>query len=324
MPFDPSTTNAMFVTGVVFGCALSMYRRRRAKVSISEPTSKVTHGLGEGKLDIIRLVHPSGSNVTVYKHGGTITSWKVAGGREMLLLSRKAVFNGKKAIRGGIPLVFPQFGPGKLANHGFARTSTWNVHDLKGNVLTLVLEDNPETRKIWEGNQFRLLYEIELTATSLRTKLVVTNKGNDTFDFQALLHTYYKLPDISAIVVNDLNGVAYIDKLKAAEEFVESSKDFTFTEEVDRIYKNAPSSLKIRIENEKEVTVQLSSSLSGGKDSNHDVVLWNPHVAKSKRMSDFGDDEWKNMVCVEPGVVAGWTKLDAGKSFWLEQKILSE
>ena len=322
MPCDPSTTNVIFLSGVVFGCALSLYKRRRA--TLSDSTSKVTYDLGAGNLDIIRLVHPSGSKVTVYKHGGTITSWKVADGREMLLLSREAVFNGKKAIRGGIPLVFPQFGPGKLANHGFARTSKWDVHDLKGDVLTLVLEDNAETRKIWGGNQFQLLYEIELTATSLRTKFVVTNKGNKPFDFQALLHTYYKLPDISAIEVNDFNRVAYLDKLKGAEEFVENSKDFKFTEEVDRIYKNAPSSVKIRIENENDVTVQVSSSLSDGKDSNHDIVLWNPHIAKSKRMSDFGDDEWKTMVCVEPGVVAGWTKLDAGKSLWLEQKILSE
>ena len=103
----------------------------------------------------------------------------------------EAVFNGKNTC-GGIPLVFPQFGPGKLANHGFARTSKWDVHDLKGDVLTLVLEDNAETRKIWGGNQFQLLYEIELTATSLRTKFVVTNKGNSPLTSKPLLHTYYK------------------------------------------------------------------------------------------------------------------------------------
>ena len=79
----------------------------------------------------------------------------------------------------------------------------------------------------------------------------------------------------------------------AFEHLKQNDKDFKFTEEVDRIYKNAPSSVKIRIENENDVTVQVSSSLSDGKDSNHDIVLWNPHIAKSKRMSDFGDDEWK-------------------------------
>ena len=106
--------------------------------------------------------------------------------------------------------------------------------------------------------------------------------------------------------------------LKDGEEFSENSVNIHFTEEVDRIYKNAPPSVNLKIDKENEITIQMSTS---NNSDDHDVVLWNPHIAKSKRMGDFGDDEWKNMVCVEPGVVAGWKKLMGGKSFFLEQKI---
>ena len=37
-------------------------------------------------------------------------------------MSKKSVFDGKKAIRGGIPFVFPIFGASNiLPQHGFAR-----------------------------------------------------------------------------------------------------------------------------------------------------------------------------------------------------------
>ena len=272
--------------------------------------------LSQGKinnLETLTLKHSSGSQVIIYKHGGTIASWTLPNGKEMLLLSKNAVFNGKKAIRGGIPLVFPQFGPGKLPNHGFARTSEWNTNSLKNNILILELKDNEETRKLW-NHQFQLFYEIELNAKSLRTKLIVKNTGKSDFEFQALLHTYYKVPDIKSTFVKGLKGSSFMDKLKDGKVFNETRKQINFTEETDRIYMNAPS--MVTLPGIAKIEVQTS-----GKD--HDIVVWNPHIAKSKRMGDFGDDEWKNMVCIEPGYVAKWKKLTADETFELEQNISS-
>jgi glucose-6-phosphate 1-epimerase len=50
---------------------------------------------------------------------------------EHLFVSSKAHLDGSKPVRGGIPLVWPNFGPpthpehSKLNQHGFARNSVW-------------------------------------------------------------------------------------------------------------------------------------------------------------------------------------------------------
>ena len=53
----------------------------------------------------------------IHHYGATVLSW-IVDGTEKLFLSSKAILDGTKAIRGGIPLVFPQFGPGVLQQHG--------------------------------------------------------------------------------------------------------------------------------------------------------------------------------------------------------------
>jgi glucose-6-phosphate 1-epimerase len=50
---------------------------------------------------------PTGETVEVHLCGATVISWKNANGSENLWLSEKAILDGSKAIRGGIPVVFP-------------------------------------------------------------------------------------------------------------------------------------------------------------------------------------------------------------------------
>ena len=59
-------------------------------------------------------------------HGAQVLSWRPDDGRERLFVSTRAVFDGKAAIRGGMPVIFPQFGErGALQKHGFARNQSW-------------------------------------------------------------------------------------------------------------------------------------------------------------------------------------------------------
>ena len=37
------------------------------------------------------------------------------------------------------------------------------------------------------------------------------------------------------------------------------------------------------------------------KSGMNEIVVWNPWIEKSRRLNDFGDDEYHNMVCVETG-----------------------
>ncbi|HNQ09783.1 MAG TPA: D-hexose-6-phosphate mutarotase, partial [Giesbergeria sp.] len=75
----------------------------------------------------IRLAIGDGDSALVALHGAQVLSW-ISGGRERLYLSPKAVFDGQAAIRGGIPLCFPQFNQrGPLPKHGFARNLAWRA-----------------------------------------------------------------------------------------------------------------------------------------------------------------------------------------------------
>jgi D-hexose-6-phosphate mutarotase len=146
----------------------------------------------------VTLGHASGASVTTHLHGATILSWTTSTekqNKERLLVSDDAVFRGDKAVRGGVPVVFPQFGPGALKQHGFARVSRWHraggVRALPNGdqSVTFTLHDNAETRAQWP-HAFLLELVVTLGAASLITELRVTNK-NETgaFDFTALLHT---------------------------------------------------------------------------------------------------------------------------------------
>ncbi|KAJ1672633.1 hypothetical protein EV182_006800, partial [Spiromyces aspiralis] len=138
-----------------------------------------------------------GVSVEVYLFGATVTSWKV-NGVEQLFLSKQAKLDGSKPIRGGIPLVFPQFGPGPhLPQHGFARTAYWQVAYQIDRVDTaavhFLLTDTEETRVSAWGYRFSLLYKVTVTQTTLSTIVEYMNcEAEREFEFTALMHTYLR------------------------------------------------------------------------------------------------------------------------------------
>jgi len=126
-------------------------------------------GKGNGDLTKVVLKHTAGSSAEIYLNGGHVTSFKNSKGEELIFMSTKAIFKEGKAIRGGIPVCWPQFGPGELPQHGFARSSLWkiNVDETKVDpksgsvVLSILLEDSEETKKVWP-HCFSVKYNITL------------------------------------------------------------------------------------------------------------------------------------------------------------------
>ncbi|XP_075732168.1 uncharacterized protein LOC119180580 isoform X5 [Rhipicephalus microplus] len=174
----------------------------------------------------------------------TLTSWKVDG-QEMLFLSKKSLQDGKSPIRGGIPLVFPNFGAWELGpHHGFAHTSLWSVQPSdemqEGNVgkaVILSLEDNDCTRSIW-NHGFRLVYRIELQKAKLRLELTVENTGTSTFEFTTLMHPYWRMEDVRKCTLSGCHGVLYADKTKDFCELREEREYVTISQWTDNIYKS--------------------------------------------------------------------------------------
>ena len=250
---------------------------------------------GRNGLPKVALTHRSGSSAEVYLHGGHVTSWKTASGEELFFLSRESVFAPGKPIRGGIPVCWPQFGGrGPLPQHGFARTSEWQLTrtELLDNGMVTVelqLTETAETLAIWP-HQFALGLRALLDESALTVEVQVINTGTAPFDFQLALHTYFQVADVRQIAIRGLKGSTYIDALKDWSRSIEAHEEIRFDQETDRIYVNTGDSLSLD-----GITIE--------KRNLPDVVVWNPWIEKSQRMSDFGDDEYLRMVCVETGSI---------------------
>ena len=279
----------------------------------------------------------------VYLFGAHIVSWRTSTSKEVLFISKNALFDGTTPIRGGIPLVFPQFGGGKLPSHGFARRSNWVVETSSDDTLVLRLSDNESTRAMW-NKKFTLFYFITLSPNSITTAFKVQNQGDATFQFQALLHTYFHLRDIRLTTIRGLSGQRYMDQLLDGDTVGQPTTPLSFTQETDRIFVNAPAQVtltglslrgvnceKMEEDNKEEEnscgasffdgSVTIDIQVEGGKFNTHDIVVWNPWIEKSKRMNDFEDEEYNNMCCIEPGFVAGWQSLAANDTWTITQTL---
>lgn len=271
------------------------------------------------------------SSATILKHGATVISW-VSNGAERLWLSEGAKLDGSKAVRGGIPLVFPVFGKQKNESHptfpppqhGFARTSGWEfLGQTSESPLTAQFalspdQVDPESLKLWGNGEydFTLLLLVSLEENSLNTKIEVENTGKVPFEFNWLFHTYFRIPDITDVLVTNLNDQQCRDQL-LQEDYIEKAPIVSFHEEFDRIYKKVPESNTLQV-------VELGKVLLNVHRVNlPDAVVWNPWIEKSKGMADFEPkDGYKNMLCIEPGHVSDMVKLGAGEKWeaaqWVE------
>ncbi|PWY66954.1 apospory-associated protein c [Aspergillus eucalypticola CBS 122712] len=296
--------------------------------SLPQPTISLRDNTVEATL-------PTGESVTVYLYGATVTSWKLANGKEQLFVSEKANLDGSKPIRGGIPVVFPVFGPppfnhatSALPQHGFARNSNWEFlgkssseafgRDRKEGEDAVKLDfglSHPmlskEFQKAWPY-KFGLVYSVTLTKGSLETSLQVQNQGEQNFDFQVLMHTYLSVEDITNVRVKNLQQKEYLDKTQGGAAITETSEAVEINKETDRVYKALDPKVPIIVSTASDDQPLFSIT----REALTDVVVWNPWIEKAKGMADFGPDEaYKNMLCVEAGSVAGWQTLEAGESW---------
>jgi len=274
-------------------------------------------------------------SVTIKTFGAHIMSY-ICRGEERLYMSPNAIIDGSKPIRGGIPIVFPQFSQPNpsMAQHGFARTSTWSVTDLGHEedyaFAILSLKSNAETMAIWP-HAFHLIYNVRLSADSLEVQLEVRNTGPEsagTFQCHALLHTYIK-EDISNICIRGFKDYSYLDKVRGGEKCVESRELVTVHEgEVDRIYVVAPDQEPINTlvicesNGSKPRMLVKVECMTHEHDVGHhsvptDCVLWNAGPSRSISIPDLGEGEYRNYLCIEPGRVTDVMSVKPGASFTL-------
>jgi D-hexose-6-phosphate mutarotase len=278
---------------------------------------------GRNGLPLVK-VRTQWSAAEVYLHGAQVTHFQKHDEPPLIFLSRQSLFSPGKAIRGGIPICFPWFGAreGSSGMHGFARLSEWEFNpsapDLNGQVaLTFTL---PEKLLIQAGWPAAKVNYIVTVGEHLTLELRVTNTSNQEFVFEDCLHTYFSVGDISQVSITGLKGVHYVDKVDQFARKLEAGDAIRIDSEVDRVYLNTPGSVEIQ-------DAKLNRTISVVKSGSASTVVWNPWIDKARAMADFGDEEYKAMVCVEAGNVgdskitlppgqAGSLKVVLGSSPW--------
>jgi glucose-6-phosphate 1-epimerase len=277
---------------------------------------------------MVTLKHQSGASAEVYLFGATLTSYKTPDGKERIFVSPGAIFDGKKAIRGGVPVVFPQFGqPDKaMAQHGFARSSVWSFESVTEGIdqsrLVLSLRDNDETRAKWP-HQFALRFIVELSAVSLKMSLEISNTGAASFKFHALLHTYFSVPAIDDIGVSGLGGKTFLDKVDGGKSKLQDTPVIHLPSFTDRVYIGegaGDADASIGTKDGRVLDWVSNSATVAGAARPCDVVVWNPYEEASP--GDLPPPAFKGFVCVEPGLVADFHELQPTQVAVVSQKVL--
>ncbi|HYR09911.1 MAG TPA: D-hexose-6-phosphate mutarotase [Longimicrobium sp.] len=266
------------------------------------------------ELPKLRLSHSSGGAAEVYLHGAHVTSWVPAGGREALFLSRAATIAPGAAIRGGVPVIFPQFaGMGPLPKHGFARTQPWErVDDVdRPDAVRLRLRDSDETRRIWP-HAFVAELAVEVGDDWLSIALTIHNPGDAAWEFTAALHTYLRVGDVRRATVEGLRGLRY--RVTGEPERVDGEREVAVSGPVDRVYLDTPPELRVH-DAENARTFALRS------EGFADTVVWNPWAEATAALPDMEDDEYLEMLCVEAAQVGAPVRLEAGESWTGSQRI---
>jgi glucose-6-phosphate 1-epimerase len=231
----------------------------------------------------------------IAEYGGQLLSWKDANGCERLYSPESLSIKPGRALRGGVPICFPQFsGRGLLPKHGLVRTRPWRLIAQTDTALMLTISDTESTRSLWPHG-FSLLQTLILDDNGLSVTLDFHNRSDAPLVFTAALHTYLRVPDGTACSLQGLHGRDYED---AADDgrFKTQHGDLTVAGEVDRVFADAPKRLHLDYGNGERLSIA-----QGGFN---DTVVWCPGPEIAAGLDDMPREDWQRMLCVEAAAAA--------------------
>ncbi|WP_291010805.1 D-hexose-6-phosphate mutarotase [Hydrogenophaga sp.] len=267
-----------------------------------------THGLGKALRVVagasggpVIEIHSANASARVALHGAQVLSfWPHGAKADLLFLSDRAVYQPGKAIRGGVPICWPWFGPDPARldrpNHGFARITAWQLTRTEqfadgGIRVELVLRDTPDTRALWP-HAFCLTLCVTV-GQQLRLGLSTHNSGDTAFAITQALHSYLAVGDIAHTQLLGLGGTRYLDNAASAHGVErEQVGDVSFEDEVDRVYQAVPPELNL-------VDGRLQRRIHIRAEGSRTAVVWNPGDNVAARLSDLAPGDHRRFVCVE-------------------------
>jgi glucose-6-phosphate 1-epimerase len=254
---------------------------------------------GNGGLPFIDVRNQSACAL-ISLYGGQLLSFKPVNEKtDMLFISKKALYEEGKAIRGGIPVCWPWFGPDpkglQRPNHGFVRNHFWTVAGVtstdSATKISLQFTDQHIKEKTWQ-QPFTLILEF-IIAQSLSLNLIIENTGEKPLTVTQAFHTYFNVGDICRVGVSGLDGRTYVDQLDNGKEKIQTGL-VTITEAIERIYQNVDRPLLIH-------DSALNRRIEITSENCKTGIVWNPW---QKAMPDLEQQEYQRFVCVETGNVA--------------------
>lgn len=272
---------------------------------------------GVGDQPKIVLTATDGACAEIYLYGAHVTSWIPSGGSEALFLSPKAEFRHGSSIRGGVPIIFPQFAKlGQLPAHGFARTLTWELAKSAPDYAVLRLRENEDRLSIWP-HKFEIEYTVRIGGSRLELSLRVTNTDSVPFEFTSALHTYLRVGNLRRTTVGGLKGLWFVDRTNPsaniAREATQKDEWLEFPAEVDRLYFESMHPVQL-VQDEQRVSLEQEGFM--------DTVVWNPGPEKCAASKDMLPDSYLEFVCIEAAAVEKPIRLGPGESWAGMQRLI--
>lgn len=237
-----------------------------------------------GQLPAVRIRGAGGAQAIVTLYGAHLVSWQGADGAERLFCSAASKLDGSRAIRGGVPVIFPQFAErGTGMRHGFARVASWRLHERGAGYAVFSLTDAdlpPALAQAWP-HAFALALRVQVNGGALALAFEVNNPGAEAFAFSAALHTYFAVHDLARVRIGGVQEGA-----------------LRIEDHIDRIYRGIGAEMTLA---DGEATLRLAQS------GFTDAVVWNPGALDAAALSDMDDAEYRRFVCIEPALIAPLT-----------------
>jgi glucose-6-phosphate 1-epimerase len=245
------------------------------------------------------VISTPAAEADLYLQGAHVVHWAPRGHRPVLFVSPRSLFAPGKAIRGGVPVIFPWFGargdgqPGPA--HGFARSMEWTVegtrlHDHGKVEIALALSPNEATRGFGYA-AFQLRFRATI-GSALEMELETRNDSTEPFTYEEALHTYFSVADVHQASVSGLEGTTCIDKTDGFKRKQSGGDPIRIAKETDQVHLNTRATCVLH----DPVWKRRIMVDKTGSDS---TVVWNPWIEKTRGMSDMAPDDWKGMICIE-------------------------
>jgi len=239
---------------------------------------------------------------TIYTQGAHLTHWQPAGASPVLFTGGQNSFAAGKAIRGGVPVIFPWFGahtgqkqPGvEYPAHGFARTMEWKLTSAaqQRDAVQLIFTLTPdEQTRVLGFDHFYVEYSVRV-GKELTMEITVRNDGAGPLHFEEALHTYFAVEDVRRTSLHGLGGAAYLDSTDAFALKQQTEPMLRFMRRTDSVYIDTAATCVIHDEAQER---QISVAKTGSQTT----VVWNPGAELARTLPELGPDEWCRFLCVE-------------------------